>query len=318
MAIDCAGIKGQTGVTVNRIACFGGCTGRVMTTELPYLKMNGLGNDFIVLDARAQALAIDPDAAARLGNRETGIGCDQLIVLEPSSRADLFMRIRNGGDGAEAEACGNATRCIAGLIAEETGRTEATIETVAGLLKARVNPDGTVIVDMGQPRLRWDEIPLSEEFADTRYIELEVGPRGAPILHSPSVANIGNPHCIFWVDDSPGNYDLATLGPFLENHPYFPERANISIAQLTGPDQITMRVWERAAGLTEACGSAACAAAVSAARKRLTGRKVVVTLPGGPLTIEWRDADDHILMTGAWELDGRFTLDPEAYGIGVT
>jgi diaminopimelate epimerase len=158
---------------------------------------------------------------------------------------------------------------------------------------------------MGAPRFGWREIPLSEEFRDTRMIELQIGPIDAPVLHSPSVVNVGNPHCVFWVKDVEA-HDLARLGPMLENHPMFPERANISLAQVTSPSSLTVRVWERGAGLTRACGTAACAAAVCAARKRLTGREAAVTLPGGVLDIAWREHDDHMLMTGpfAYEFDG--------------
>lgn len=283
-------------------------------TLLPYWKMNGLGNDFVVFDARTRPITIAPDAAAQIANRETGIGCDQLIILEPHAEADVFMRIHNN-EGGEVDACGNASRCIAWQIAQESGETSVTIATNAGLLPSEVHADGRVTVDMGIPKFRWDEIPLSEEFAETRYIELEIGPLGAPILHSPSVANVGNPHCIFWVDTDPDGFDLATIGPFLEHHPYFPEGANISLAQLTAPDSLKLRVWERGAGLTRACGTAACAAGVSAARKRLTGRTVTVHLPGGPLVIDWRDTDDHILMTGDTALDGEFELDAAAFGV---
>ena len=170
----------------------------------------------------------------RSPNREAGIGCDQLIALEPSKQADVFMRIWNA-DGGEVSACGNAARCVAALVAEERGRSDVKVETEAGVLDATVNQDGTVTVDMGAPRFDWQDIPLAEPFADTRYIELQVGPIDAPVLHSPSVVNVGNPHCIFFVDDVEA-YDLARFGPMLEHHPLFPERANISLAQVTAPD----------------------------------------------------------------------------------
>ena len=216
------------------------------------------------------------------------------------------MRIWNA-DGGEVSACGNATRCVAALVAEERGRAEVKVETEAGVLDATVNQDGTVTVDMGAPRLDWRGIPLAEPFADTRYIELQVGPIDAPVLHSPSVVNVGNPHCIFFVDDVEA-YDLARFGPMLEHHPLFPERANISLAQVTAPDGLKLRTWERGAGLTQACGTAACAAAVAAARLKRTGRKVRVSLPGGDLLIEWRESDGHILMTGPYSLDFEGTL----------
>jgi len=262
-----------------------------------------------VLDARPRALTLSIDQARRIADRKSGVGCDQVIAIEPSNAgADAFMRIWNH-DGGEVEACGNAMRCVATVLAEELKRPQVTIETRAGISSAIVNADGTVTVDMGAPKFRWDEIPLVEEFHDTRTIELQVGPIDAPVLHSPSAVNVGNPHCIFWVDDV-GAHDLARIGPLLENHPMFPERANISLAHVTSPGTITLKVWERGAGLTRACGTAACAAAAAAARKGLTGREVTVTLPGGALRIEWREADDHILMTGPSELEYEGTLDP--------
>lgn len=274
--------------------------------------MNGLGNDFTVIDGRSHALRAGADLAQRLADRETGPGCDQVIVLETSARGNVFMRILNA-DGSEVEACGNATRCVAGLLAEETGRKEVAIETGAGLLFATVNVDGSVTVDMGKPRLGWKEIPLSRAFADTTAIDftVEAGPTGQ--LRAPGVVNVGNPHCIFWVDDLSA-YDLAGIGPRVENDPLFPERVNVSLAQILSRESLRLAVWERGVGLTKACGTAACAAAVAAARKGLTGRNVVVTLPGGNLRIDWRSTDDHILMTGPWELDyeGVFELDQPA------
>jgi diaminopimelate epimerase len=274
-----------------------------MTTAMtiPFRKMNGLGNDFVVLDARMHPLALDAKAAASIADRAAGVGCDQVIALEPSRSADVFMRIWNA-DGGEVGACGNAARCVAALIAAEQGRADVTIETESAVLGARVNPDGSVTIDMGAPRFAWNEIPLAEPFHDTRAIELQVGPIDAPVLHSPSAVNVGNPHCIFFVKDAAA-HDLARFGPMLEHHPLFPERANISLAQVTGEGALTLRTWERGAGLTRACGTAACAAAVAAARRGLTGRKVKVTLPGGELLIEWREADGHILMTGPYALD---------------
>lgn len=271
-------------------------------------KMNGLGNDFAVLDLRARPRGFSEEDIRRIANREHGVGCDQVIAMEPSpGGGDTFMRIWNR-DGGEVEACGNAMRCVASVLAAEAGRADVRIETAAGMLGGHVNADGSVTVDMGVPRFGWQDIPLAEEFHDTRMIELQVGPIDDPVLHSPSVVNVGNPHCIFWVDDVDA-HDLAAIGPVLEHHPLFPERANISLAQLTGPDALTLKVWERGAGLTRACGTAACAAAVSAHRKRLTGRRVTVTLPGGPLLIEWRERDDHILMTGPSELEYEGVLD---------
>jgi diaminopimelate epimerase len=278
------------------------------SATLPFRKMNGLGNDFVVLDARARALQLTPEHARRISDRAHGIGCDQVIVLEPSSTADVFMRIFNA-DGSQVGACGNATRCVAWLLAQESGRRQVTVETNAGLLRAEVESPEHVTIDMGVPRFAWDEIPLAEPFHDTTGIELQIGPIDAPVLHSPSVVNVGNPHAIFWVDDVDA-HDLARFGPLLENHPIFPERANISLAQVTSRDRLKLRTWERGAGLTRACGTAACAAAVAAARKNLTGRRVRVELPGGSLLIDWT-ADGHILMCGPTELELEGTLSPE-------
>jgi diaminopimelate epimerase len=276
-----------------------------------FRKMNGLGNDFVVLDARSRALALGPDAVRAIADREEGIGCDQIIALEPSEQADVFMRIWNA-DGGEVAACGNAARCVAGLVSAERGKPQVSIETESGVLAATVKQDGSVTIDMGQPRFAWNEIPLSEPFHDTRRIELQVGPIDDPVLHSPSVINVGNPHCLFFVDDVEA-HDLARFGPMLEHHPLFPERANISLVQVLGPDAIKVRTWERGAGLTRACGTAACAAAVASARRELTGRNLRVDLPGGDLLIEWREDDGHILMTGPYALDYEGTLPPELF-----
>jgi len=276
---------------------------------IPLRKMNGLGNAFAVLDMRAHPRVFTREEVQRIADPAHGVGCDQMIAIERSpGGADAFMRIWNA-DGGEVEACGNAMRCIATVLSQELGRASVLIETKTAILGAMINPDGLVTVDMGMPRFDWKEIPLSEEFHDTRQIELQVGPIDAPVLHSPSVVNVGNPHCIFWVDDV-NAHQLERIGPVLERHPLFPERANISLARVTSPQTITLRVWERGAGLTRACGTAACAVAVAASRKQLTERHVTVTLPGGPLQLEWREADDHILMTGPSELEYESTLDP--------
>lgn len=276
--------------------------------NIPFRKMNGLGNDFVVLDARARPITLAAEDARRIGDRARGVGCDQVIVMEPSQKADVFMRIFNA-DGSEVGACGNATRCIALLAAEETGRNEVSVETRSGLLKANVDGADRITIDMGKPRFAWDEIPLAEPFHDTTGIELQIGPIDAPVLHSPSVVNVGNPHAIFWVNDIDA-YDLGRFGPLLENHPIFPERANISLAQVTSRNGLRLRTWERGAGLTKACGTAACAAAVAAARKGLTDRQVTVELPGGVLFIDWTK-DDHILMCGPAELEFEGTLAPD-------
>ncbi len=277
---------------------------------VPYLKMNGLGNDFVVVDARADGRRFTPDAVRAITDRVKGVGADQFIVMEKPTApgVDVFMRIYNC-DGGEIDACGNATRCVAALVAEEMGKRAIMLQTNAGLLSAEVTDD-LVTVDMGKPRFDWDQIPLAEEFADTTGIELQIGPIDAPILHTPSAVNVGNPHAIFWVSDVEA-YDLGRFGPLLENHPIFPDRANIELAQVISPDRIKVRVWERSAGLTLACGTGACAVAVAAARKGLANRKVTIELPGGPLQLDWRISDDHILMTGPWTLDGEGVLPEE-------
>jgi diaminopimelate epimerase len=283
----------------------------VQAQAIPFRKMNGLGNDFVVLDARSRALPLGADALRAIADRKEGIGCDQIIALEPSRMADVFMRIWNA-DGGEVGACGNAARCVAGIVAAERGEKSVSIETDSGVLSALAGTDGTVTVDMGAPRFAWNEIPLSEPFHDTRGIELQIGPIDAPVLHTPSVVNVGNPHALFFVEDVMA-HDLAKLGPMLEHHPLFPERANISLVQVLSPDHLKVRTWERGAGLTQACGTAACAAAVAAARRELAGRKVKVTLPGGDLLIDWRESDGHILMTGPYALDFEGTLPGELF-----
>jgi diaminopimelate epimerase len=281
-----------------------------MSDTIDFAKMNGLGNQIIVADMRGQSAHVNPRAAIAL-NADPATKFDQIMAIHDpkTDGTDAYIEILNS-DGSLAEACGNGTRCVVQALAAETGRKVFIFETVVGILHAAEHNDGLISVDMGTPKFAWNEIPLSEEFGDTRAIELEIGPIGAPILHSPSVANMGNPHAIFWVDDDVWNYNLARFGPLLENHPLFPERANISIAQVTSRDSVIMRTWERGAGLTLACGSAACAVGVSAARTKRTDRAVTITVPGGPLKIEWR-ADDHVIMTGPaqWEFAGK--LDPE-------
>ena len=258
--------------------------------HIPFRKMNGLGNDFVVLDARRQRLAVSEPAARAISDRKAGLGCDQLIVLEPSARADVTMRIWNA-EGGEVESCGNASRCVADLLFAETGKPEVTIDTQGGFLVCRRAEKGLVTVDMGTPRFGWQDIPLSGPVEDTTRLPLYHGG-----LEGPSAVNVGNPHAIFWVKDAKAP-EFARLGPELERHPMFPARANISFAEVKSPDHILLTVWERGAGLTRACGTAACATAVAAARIGHTGRKVRISLPGGDLLIEW-DARDHILMTG--------------------
>jgi len=273
-----------------------------------FVKMNGLGNEIVIVDLRhAPSLAHSAIAAgeARAAARQEPY--DQLMALYPGrGAADAAVRIYNN-DGSEAGACGNGMRCVASLISAETGKATLNFETAAGLVCCWRADAGLFTVDMGAPRLRWNEIPLAQDMPDTRAIDLSFGPSDAPLLRAPAAVNMGNPHVIFWVDN-PRAYDLRAIGPVLEHHPLFPERANITLAATPARDRIVIRTWERGAGLTKACGSAACAAAVAAARLGRTGRKVTVTLPGGDLAIAWREADDHVLMTGPVEYEhaGRF------------
>ena len=275
-----------------------------VATPIPFRKMNGLGNDFVVLDARAQPLVISENAAKAIADRKTGIGCDQLIVLEKSSGYDVRMRIWNA-EGGEVQSCGNASRCIADLLFDENDTNTATISTKGGMLIASKAGDKMVTIDQGLPKFGWKDIPLSEAFADTRHIEMQYGPIDHPLIHSPSVVNVGNPHCIFWVDDL-DVVDLGRAGPMLENHPLFPERANISFAKVLARDHIILRVWERGAGLTKACGTAACATMAAGHRIKIIDDKCRITLPGGDLHMAVRESDGHVLMTGpvAYEFDG--------------
>jgi diaminopimelate epimerase len=257
-----------------------------------FLKMHGCGNDFVVFDERAGPLGLTARRAAAIADRHAGVGCDQFIAIEPpppGSGADAFMRIRNP-DGGEAWACGNAARCVVDLLARESGRGTQVIRTVAGNLPSEALPDGRVRVDMGPARLDWPDVPLARPM-DTLHLDLTAGP-----LADPAAAGMGNPHATFFVDDL-DRVAMAELGPRLEHHPLFPERANIGVAQILAPDRMRLRVWERGAGLTRACGSGACAALVNAHRRGLAARRAIVAVDGGELEIEWRE-DGHVLMTG--------------------
>jgi diaminopimelate epimerase len=278
-----------------------------------FVKMNGIGNEIVIVDMRQSGLAVTA-AEARAVATPQGIPYDQLMVLYPprATGTHAFVRIFNN-DGSEAGACGNGMRCVARRMIAETGLSALAFETRAGLINCWQGPSPDLFtVDMGAPKFGWSDIPLAEEFGDTRHIELQIGPIDAPVLHSPSAVNMGNPHAIFWVEDV-NAYDLGRFGPLLENHPIFPERANITLAEIRARDHIVMRTWERGAGLTRACGSAACATAVAAVRLCRADRIVRMTLPGGELTIEWRERDNHVLMTGPaeFEFEGRF--DPALF-----
>ncbi len=259
--------------------------------RLPFTKMHGLGNDFVVIDARSRPFGLGDDQKRRIADRRRGIGCDQLIVLERSRRADVFMRIYNP-DGSEAGACGNATRCVAGRLMAEGGVERIVVETISGLLETRAADRGEITVDMGEVRTDWRAIPLARE-CDTLHLPLTLG-----VLQDPVGVNVGNPHAVFFIDDVSA-IDLEAVGPQLEQAPLFPQRANIEFVQVLAPGRLRMRVWERGAGVTQACGSGACASLVAAARRGLTGRKADVVLDGGTLAIEWL-ANDHVLMTGGW------------------
>lgn len=257
--------------------------------------MNGIGNRILVADLRGGG-AIDGAGARRIG-RQPGRAFDQLMVLHPPRTAgtDAFVDIFNA-DGSRAGACGNGTRCVAWALLRGTDRVEVAVETAAGVLACRREPDGLFTVDMGAPRFGWRDIPLREPVADTRAVVLPAAPAGTP--GPASMVDMGNPHAVFFPDPAAPAPDLATLGPALERHPLFPERANISFARVTARDRVGLDVWERGAGLTRACGSAACAVAVAGVRAGRTDRRVAVDLPGGTLGIRWREADDHVLMTG--------------------
>lgn len=276
----------------------------------PFAKMNGAGNEIVVVDLRETGAPVTADAARAIAG---AIPYDQLMALYPPQvqGTAAFVRIYNN-DGSEAGACGNGMRCVARQVIADGSEAALTFQTRAGLLNCWKGEGDIFTVDMGVPRLGWQEIPLAEEFRDTRAIELQIGPIDKPVLHTPSVVGMGNPHAVFWVDDIHA-YDLARFGPMLENHPLFPERANITLAHVIDRDHIEIRTWERGAGLTRACGSAACATVVAAVRLRRVNRIATVASPGGELTIEWRERDDHVLMTGPAELEYEGRFDPALF-----
>jgi diaminopimelate epimerase len=266
----------------------------------PFLKMNGLGNDFVVVEARSAPFRPGIEDTRAIANRETGIGCDQIVAIEPSTSADAFMRIWNA-DGGEVGACGNAARCVGWLLLEATGRDAATIETFSGVLQVARADGGQITVDMGEPGLGWRDVPLAEEM-DTRGIELQVGPIDNPVLHTPGCVSMGNPHVVFFVPDALAA-PVREVGPMIEHHHLFPDRANVGFAQIKARDRIRLRVWERGVGETQACGTGACAALVAVSRRGLGDRKAVVEMNGGELIIDWRESDNHVLMTGPTTLE---------------
>ncbi|MCG8510050.1 MAG: diaminopimelate epimerase [Rhodospirillales bacterium] len=269
---------------------------------LPFVKMHGLGNDFVVFDARRRELDLSADQVRAIANRNTGVGCDQLIIMEPprNADADVFMRIRNA-DGSEVEACGNATRCVASTVMKERGADTVVIETVVGLLHAATGDNELITVDMGPVRLDWQDIPLAQSM-DTLHMGIEEGP-----LRDPAGVNVGNPHAVFFVDDAE-SIPLETVGPRVEHHPLFPARINVEAVQVLSPTRLRMRVWERGTGITRACGTGACATLVAAHRRGLAERAAEVVLDGGTLRIAWND-EGHVMMSGPAATSFTGTLD---------
>ncbi len=266
----------------------------------PFLKMHGLGNDFAVFDARKQDLVLNAAMARAIGDRRRGIGCDQIIVIENSSETDAFMRIRNA-DGDEVETCGNAARCVARLLMDENGRTSVRLMTLAGPLACNDAGGGFVTVDMGTPNFLWDHVPLARP-ADTNQFALNVDGTNYTV----AAVSMGNPHCVLFVDDADAA-PVATLGPRIETHPMFPKRTNVEFVSVRDREHLRMRVWERGAGITQACGSGTCAVAAAAHRRGLTGEKVEVELDGGVLAIELRNG--RVLMTGPTALSFRGEIE---------
>lgn len=267
----------------------------------PFVKMNGAGNDFVVVDALSEPFAPTAEQARAIADRAAGQGCDQLIAIAPSDRADAFMRVWNA-DGGVVETCGNALRCVGWMLMESTGKDQVTIDTLGGPTTARKVSAHEVQVDMGRPRLDWAEIPLAEDM-DTRGIELQVGPIDDPVLHTPGAVSMGNPHVVFFMDHVPDDGFVRGTGSLIEHHPLFPQGVNVGFAHILAPDRIRLRVWERGAGLTRACGTGACAALVAAARRGLSARRATVVVDGGELVIDWDEATDHVLMTGPVEVE---------------
>lgn len=273
-----------------------------------FARMNGLGNEIIILDLRGTDITVTPPEARAI-HRAPGLHFDQIMVLQDPAApgTDAFIRIYNN-DGSQSGSCGNGTRCLAYILMRGGARDDVRLESIAGPLECHRLDEWSYRVDMGAPRLGWRDIPLRDPEPDTNTIDISIGPPEKPALSGPAVVSMGNPHAVFFVDDVAA-FDLATLGPQLEHHPMFPQKANISLAQVITRDHIVLRVWERGAGITQACGSAACATLVAAARRGLTARTARVTLPGGDLCITWRESDSHVLMTGPVELEFEGELD---------
>jgi diaminopimelate epimerase len=271
----------------------------------PFVKMNGAGNDFVVVNALDRPFAPTTDQVRALGDRDSGEGFDQLIAIEPSETGDAFMRVWNN-DGSTVETCGNALRCVGWMLMQASGADRVTIDTAGGPTVATRAGDYQITVDMGAPRLDWRQIPLSEEM-DTRGIELQIGPIDAPVLHTPGAVSMGNPHVVFFMDHTPDDAFVRGAGSLIEHHPLFPEAVNVGFAHVEARDRIRFRVWERGAGLTKACGTGACAALVATARRGLTDRKATVVMDGGEVVIDWapdeNGAAGHVFMTGPVEVE---------------
>ncbi len=272
----------------------------------PFVRMNGAGNDFVVVNALETPFAPTAEQARAIADRQTGHGCDQLIAIEPSATADAFMRVWNA-DGGQVETCGNALRCVGWLLMESTGKDSVVIDTLGGPTTATRAGDHRVRVDMGVPGTDWADVPLAEEM-DTRGIELQVGPIDAPLLHTPGAVSMGNPHVVFFTDRQDDAF-VRGSGSLVEHHPLFPQGVNVGFANVLAPDRIRLRVWERGAGLTKACGTGACAALVATARRGLTGRHAVIETEGGDLEIDWDEATGHVFMTGPVEIEGGGMLE---------
>ena len=270
-----------------------------------FVKMHGLGNDFVVFDARDTAINLTQAQVKTIADRHFGVGCDTVVVIRPGgAQADAGVIFYNA-DGSESESCFNATRCIARLLMDERGLARVKLSSKGGMLACSDAGQGSVMVDMGPPRLDWQQVPLARE-VDTLNFPLDVGGASLPV----SALSMGNPHCVLFVPDA-DKAPVTQLGPKIETLPLFPNRTNVEFAQVLDRDRIRMRVWERGVGVTLACGTGACATAVAAIRRGLTGRKVELMLDGGSLTIEWREEDGHVLMTGptAMPFRGRLELD---------
>jgi diaminopimelate epimerase len=275
----------------------------------PFLKMHGLGNDFVVFDARNQPVSLDAKRACAIADRRLGVGCDQVIVIEAADGADARMCIYNA-DGGEVESCGNAARCVAQLLFDESRCDTIRLDTDGGLLVCR--PAGEqVTVDMGAPRFDWREIPLAEP-RDTNALRLEADGFDLRMLKEAAAVSVGNPHCVLFVENAE-EAPVASLGPAIERHALFPERTNVEFVQVLSPNRVRMRVWERGAGITRACGTGACASVAAAQRRGLCGTKVEVMLDGGSLTIDWQGGDSHIFMTGPSALSFRGEIDLDRF-----